>query len=42
MLRVLLQNVVPFPAAPPANAGATIERRERLGGLLSYYYQEAA
>ncbi len=37
-----LANIIAFPNAPPANAGATIERRERLGGLLSYYYRKAA
>ena len=26
----------------PANNNAPIERRERLGGLLSFYYQRAA
>jgi hypothetical protein len=31
-----LANVVPFPEPPPASAGAMIERRDRLGGLLRY------
>jgi len=29
-------------AAPPANPGADVQRAERLGGLLSHYYREAA
>ncbi len=28
--------------APPANADGEIHRRKRIGGLLSYYYREAA
>ena len=31
----------PFPETA-ATDGATIERRERLGGLLSYYHRKAA
>ena len=27
---------------PPARSGADVQRRERLGGLLSFYYREAA
>ncbi len=27
---------------PPVNPDADVERRERLGGLLSFYYREAA
>ena len=27
---------------PPVNPDADVKRRERLGGLLSFYYQEAA
>jgi putative transposase len=29
-------------AARPANSNAPIERRERLGGLLNFYYRRAA
>jgi len=29
-------------AVRPANSNAPIERRERLGGLLSFYYRRAA
>ena len=27
---------------PPVRADADVQRRERLGGLLSFYYREAA
>ncbi len=37
-----LANVIPFTETMPANDGATIERRERLGGLLRYYHRKAA
>jgi transposase InsO family protein len=37
-----LANVIPFPAPPSAVGGATIHRRDRLGGLLRYYYRNAA
>jgi hypothetical protein len=37
-----LANVIPFPETTPANDRATIERRERLGGLLSHYRRKAA
>jgi hypothetical protein len=30
------------PAVRPANSNASIERRERLGGLLNFYYRRAA
>ncbi|TMQ15612.1 MAG: hypothetical protein E6J90_17240 [Deltaproteobacteria bacterium] len=30
------------PAVRPANGNAPIERRERLGGLLNFYYRRAA
>ena len=30
------------PAVRPANGKAPVERRERLGGLLNFYYQPAA
>ncbi len=29
-------------APPPANAGAAVHRRQRIGGLLNYYHREAA
>lgn len=37
-----LANAIPFPDTTPAHDGATIERRERLGGLLSHYHRKAA
>ena len=30
------------PAVQPANGNAPVERRERLGGLLNFYYRPAA
>ncbi|HEX8110265.1 MAG TPA: hypothetical protein VF516_21185 [Kofleriaceae bacterium] len=30
------------PAVRPANGNAPVERRERLGGLLNFYYRRAA
>jgi hypothetical protein len=30
------------PAVRPANSNAPVERRERLGGLLNFYYRRAA
>jgi putative transposase len=30
------------PAVRPANGSAPVERRERLGGLLNFYYRRAA
>jgi transposase InsO family protein len=39
-----LDNQLLTPAAPPANdnANAPIARRERLGGLLNFYFRSAA
>jgi transposase InsO family protein len=37
-----LANVIPFPDPMSAKDGATIHRRDRLGGLLRYYHREAA
>ena len=37
-----LDNQLLERAPPPANPDAEIQRRERLGGLLNYYYREAA
>ena len=37
-----LDNQLLERAPPPANADAAILRRERIGGLLNYYYREAA
>ena len=37
-----LNNRLLEPAPPPANPDAEVDRRERLGGLLNYYYREAA
>jgi len=34
-----LENQLITPAAPPANDNAPIARRERLGGLLSFYHR---
>ena len=35
--------LTPFEhAARPANNNSPIERRERLGGLLNFYYRRAA
>jgi hypothetical protein len=30
------------PAVRPANENTRVERRERLGGLLNFYYRRAA
>lgn len=30
------------PAVRPANENVPVERRERLGGLLNFYYRRAA
>jgi hypothetical protein len=30
------------PAMRPANGNAPVEHRERLGGLLNFYYRRAA
>lgn len=38
-----LGNAIPAaPNGPPANQNGAIVRRERLHGLLSYYYRKAA
>ena len=37
-----LENRLLQRAPPPAHPGADVQRSERLGGLLSYYYREAA
>jgi putative transposase len=37
-----LENQLLTPAAPPANDNAPIARRERLGGLLNFYFRSAA
>ena len=37
-----LENQLLERAPPPANPGADVQRAERLGGLLSHYYREAA
>jgi transposase InsO family protein len=37
-----LGNVIPLPSARPAPAKGTVQRRERLGGILSYYFRDAA
>ena len=35
-------NVIPFPDERLGAAGQTVEKAERLGGLLSYYHRQAA
>ena len=35
-------NVIPFPDDRLGAAGQTVEKAERLGGLLSYYHRQAA
>jgi transposase InsO family protein len=37
-----LANVIPFPETTPGNDRVAIERRERLGGLLSHYRRKVA
>ena len=37
-----LENRLLERAPPPANPDAEVHRRERIGGLLNYYYREAA
>lgn len=37
-----LDNQLLERAPPPANAGAPVHRRQRIGGLLNYYHREAA
>ncbi len=37
-----LNNAIPFPAAEVGNVSGKIKTRERLGGLLKYYYRQAA
>jgi len=37
-----LDNELLGRAPPPGNAGAEVQRRERIGGLLNYYHREAA
>jgi hypothetical protein len=37
-----LGDAIPVPTGIPANQTGAIVRRERLGGMLSYYYREAA
>jgi len=37
-----LDNQLLTPAAPPANDNVPIARRERLGGLLNFYFRSAA
>ena len=37
-----LDNELLNRAPPPANLGAGVQRRERIGGLLNYYHREAA
>ena len=37
-----LGNRLITPMTAPTEPGAAVERRQRLGGLLNYYYREAA
>ncbi len=37
-----LDNQLLSRAPPPAHTGAGVQRRQRIGGLLSYYHREAA
>jgi hypothetical protein len=37
-----LGNVIPFPAPASATADGRVCRRERLGGLLTFYERKAA
>ena len=37
-----LENQLLQRAPPPVHQGAAVQRRERLGGLLSFYHREAA
>jgi transposase InsO family protein len=37
-----LENVIPLPIATPVPANGTVKRRERLAGILNYYYRDAA
>jgi hypothetical protein len=37
-----LGNAIPVPTGAPANESGAIVRRERLGGMLSYYRRKAA
>jgi transposase InsO family protein len=37
-----LNNTIPFPASELGNVSVKIKTRERLGGLLKYYYRQAA
>jgi hypothetical protein len=36
-----LDNRLILPEGAPADAGGTVLRRERLGGVLNYYYRAA-
>ncbi len=37
-----LDNELLTPSSRPANPNGDVRRRERIGGLLKYYYREAA
>ena len=37
-----LGNRLVIPESTPANSARPIQRRQRLGGMLNYYYREAA
>jgi hypothetical protein len=37
-----LGDAIPVPTGTPADQSGAVVRRERLGGMLSYYYRRAA
>jgi hypothetical protein len=37
-----LDNRLIFPLEPATRSKGTVQRRQRLGGMLNYYYREAA
>ena len=37
-----LDNRLIFPLEPATGSKGTVQRRQRLGGMLNYYYREAA
>jgi len=36
-----LDNTIPFPSETAGNVTGKIRKKERLGGLLKYYYRQA-
>jgi putative transposase len=37
-----MENVIPFPDERLVNAGKSVQKSERLGGLLNFYHRDAA